>query len=156
MWSKCQNPKYEVSTSGKVRNATTLRILHQYTDRYGYKYVSFYEGGAQKKQKVHRLVAAAFLGDVAGYEIDHIDTVRTNNSIDNLRIVTRKENTNNPATIKRLVACGKKYSTLYGKPIVCKGGRKFKSIIEASRKLMVPRSRIQYHLKNGTGVYKYE
>lgn len=41
----------------------------------------------------HRLVAETFLGEIPkGYQIDHIDRNRSNNAIENLRIVTSHEN----------------------------------------------------------------
>lgn len=50
---------------------------------------------------VHRAVYETFKGEIPdGYEIDHIDTVRNNNNIDNLRLVTRKENMNNNLTFQ--------------------------------------------------------
>lgn len=155
MWKTCRNNKYEVSTSGQVRNKKTNKILHQYLDRYGYYYVAFYENGKQKKYKVHRLVAEAFLGDIDGNEIDHIDTNRTNNLVTNLRIVSRKENANNPNTIKNLTKYGSHYAKLYGKAVKHLGTT-YPSIIEASRRLGIPRSNIQYHLRNNTGVFVYE
>lgn len=52
-----------------------------------------------KLWRVHRAVYETFCGEIpAGFEIDHIDTVRTNNSLENLRIVTHKDNLNNPLT----------------------------------------------------------
>lgn len=50
---------------------------------------------------VHRLVYETFVGEIPeGMEIDHINTIRTDNRLENLRCVTRKENHNNPLTIK--------------------------------------------------------
>lgn len=49
---------------------------------------------------VHKLVAEYFIGPrPTGYEIDHIDGNYLNNSVDNLRYVTKKENMNNPNTL---------------------------------------------------------
>ena len=48
---------------------------------------------------VHRVVYETFVGEIPqGYEIDHINTVRDDNRLENLRVVTRKENMNNPIT----------------------------------------------------------
>ena len=50
---------------------------------------------------VHRLVYEAFVGEIPeGMQIDHINTIRTDNRLENLRCVTCKENNNNPLTIK--------------------------------------------------------
>lgn len=50
---------------------------------------------------VHRLVYETFIGSIPeGYVIDHINTIRDDNRLENLRCVTPKENNNNPLTIK--------------------------------------------------------
>lgn len=60
--------------------------------------------------RVHIIVATAFLGkrDSKVYVVDHIDTNRSNNRVENLRWFTRLENAlNNPITLKRIViSCG--------------------------------------------------
>lgn len=151
MWRECkENPEYSVSSSGDIMNRR-YRKLHQYLDRYGYYYVSL--GG--KKYKVHRLVASAFIGDVDGKEVDHIDTNRKNNSLDNLRIVTRRENANNPRSILNLKKYASKYAKAYGKRVISKDGAIYSSIIEAHRSTGIPRPTIQYHLKQNTGEWSY-
>lgn len=71
---------------------------------------------------VHRLVYQQFVGKIPkGYEIDHIDTNKQNNRVDNLRAVTKKENMNNPLTKKRLSKSHK------GKATWNKGKRGMKS-----------------------------
>ena len=50
---------------------------------------------------VHRLVYETFVGEISnGYEIDHINTIRDDNRLENLRCVTSYENNNNPLTRK--------------------------------------------------------
>lgn len=60
--------------------------------------------------RVHIIVATAFYGeqDSKVYVVDHIDTNRCNNRVENLRWFTRLENAlNNPATRKRIeYLCG--------------------------------------------------
>lgn len=55
---------------------------------------------------VHRVVYEVCSGYEIpdGLEIDHIDTVRDNNSLHNLRVVTRSENLRNPISLKRMCA----------------------------------------------------
>ena len=53
----------------------------------------------QKSFYIHRAIYETFVGEIAeGYEIDHINTVRDDNSVDNLRLVTHAENNRNPLT----------------------------------------------------------
>lgn len=54
-----------------------------------------------KYVSVHRMVWETFVGKIPdGYEIDHINTIRDDNRLENLRCVTPKENSNNPLTRK--------------------------------------------------------
>lgn len=61
-------------------------------------------------QRVHRIVAFAFLGNppTKQHVVDHIDTNRQNNRPDNLRWLTKLENAlNNPITRKKIeLICG--------------------------------------------------
>ena len=50
---------------------------------------------------MHRLIWEAFNGKIPeGFQIDHINTIRTDNRLENLRLVTPKENCNNPISIE--------------------------------------------------------
>lgn len=56
--------------------------------------------GERKSYKIHRLVAETFLSNNENKPyVDHIDTIKTNNNINNLRWVTPKENSNNETTL---------------------------------------------------------
>lgn len=82
------------------------------------KYDGFWTFGIKNKQgymyigehRVHIIVATAFYGenDSKKYVVDHIDTNRCNNRVENLRWLTRLENAlNNPATLKKITyLCG--------------------------------------------------
>ncbi len=48
--------------------------------------------GSRKAYYVHRLVAAMFIGNVEGYDVDHIDGNTKNNHVSNLRIVSHRDN----------------------------------------------------------------
>jgi len=49
-----------------------------------------------KTMRIHRIVTSLFIGEVPkGMEVDHIDGNRANNSVRNLRIVSRKLNAQN-------------------------------------------------------------
>lgn len=69
---------------------------------------------------VHRLVYETFVGEIPnGYEIDHINTIRDDNRLDNLRCVTSFENNNNPLTRKH------RSETMKGR-VISDFGKKFK------------------------------
>lgn len=53
-------------------------------------------------ERLHRIVYELFVGKIPdGYEIDHINTIRSDNRVSNLRSVTHKENCNNTLTLKK-------------------------------------------------------
>lgn len=62
----------------------------------GYEFICY---APSKTVYVHRLVFEAFNGEIAdGMEIDHINTIKTDNRLVNLRLVTHQENMCNPLT----------------------------------------------------------
>lgn len=97
---------YEVSDDGHVRSLTRYvkkrtgviapvagRVLKAAPSRRGYLAVSLWRENAGKTREVHRLVAIAFVPNPLGLpEVDHIDSVRKNNSAANLTWCTRSEN----------------------------------------------------------------
>lgn len=95
---------YEVSSYGRVKSFITNskhkkpHILHVlFKKQNGYTAIAFHHKRKTKQELLHRVVAAAFLGGYhEGLEIDHINTIRTDNRLINLRWVTRKENHLNP------------------------------------------------------------
>jgi len=61
--------------------------------------------GEIKLFKINRLVYMAFNGEIPeGYEVDHIDGDRFNNSIDNLQILTPAENSAKRAYEPKFIA----------------------------------------------------
>lgn len=67
--------------------------------RNGYLAIFLSKNGKYKSYYIHRLVAVAFIPNLDNLpEIDHIDTDKTNNGVENLRWVTHVENMNNPRT----------------------------------------------------------
>jgi hypothetical protein len=76
--------------------------------------------------RVHRIIYETFIGEIPdGYEIDHVDTHKDNNSLDNLKLVTHTENMNNCLTLKHISKSLKGNTNAKGKP-TSEFGRKFK------------------------------
>lgn len=83
---------YEVSSHGAVRKLSG-RVLKQSPDSRGYLKVWLIKDGKGYCPKVHRMVAAAFLGPCpVGLEVNHKDGDKRSNAYVNLEYVTHREN----------------------------------------------------------------
>lgn len=82
-------PGYFVSDLGRVRSPRGRILAPQSNGRYGYLFIKL---GRGRSHYVHRLVAAAFIGDVTGLDVEHSDGDTSNNRVTNLQIVTHAEN----------------------------------------------------------------
>ena len=92
---------YSIDRSGNVFSHISGKILKPHPNLRGYLMVDLYKDGKVKKGVIHRLVAITYIPNPNNLpEIDHIDTDRQNNNVDNLRWCTRKENCNNVLTLK--------------------------------------------------------
>src|SRR5687767_12601092 len=90
---------YEVSNIGNVRriapgtSAVIGKNLKPGRMTVGYLFVALCMHGKPKLHSIHRLVAGAFIGPCPdGHEVNHKNGVRTDNRLENLEYVTRKQN----------------------------------------------------------------
>lgn len=102
---------YEVSDQGRVRSFVVSRIngfregphlMRLNTRRRdGYQTVNLVSDGQVATKKVHQLVAVAFLGKrPSGNNPDHINGIRRDNRVENLRWATQKQNSWNTTTAR--------------------------------------------------------
>ena len=100
---------YQVSNLGRIRSLDRWgkgikkfykgKIISQSKHPTGYMMVSLCKDASARTFKVHRLIAEAFIPNPENKPcIDHINTIRDDNRIENLRWCTHKENVNNPKT----------------------------------------------------------
>jgi hypothetical protein len=91
-------PEYEINQDGLIRRiapATGTRPGKQVKWNMlnnGYFKVALCRNCKSKEYLVHRLVAMTFIGDPTGKDVCHYDGDKSNNSLENLRIDTRKGN----------------------------------------------------------------
>ena len=96
---------YEISSCGRIRNATTERMLKPSDS--GYQVINLRKNGKSKTHYVHRLVAEAFVDNPTEKRtVDHIDSDRRNNCLSNLRFASVAENSR---TTKKRSDCSSLY-----------------------------------------------
>ena len=88
---------YQISNYGQVKSlhyhrGASEKIMALKTMR-GYKLIGLRKNGVKKIFQVHRLVAKAFIANPYNLEqVNHKDTNKANNHVDNLEWVTAREN----------------------------------------------------------------
>ena len=92
---------YQVSNIGNVKSLVRKGrkkelVLKPSKDKDGYYYVVFCYKRTSKVVKIHQLVAIAFLNHIPnmynGFIVDHIDNNPLNNNVENLQLITAREN----------------------------------------------------------------
>jgi len=90
---------YEISDDGRLRSLprkgawSGVREIRPQMHSEGYHVVRLCRDGVPRGARIHRLVAQAFLpGFTRGCQIDHVNGVRTDNRVSNLRVATQSQN----------------------------------------------------------------
>ena len=144
--------RYQISNLGRVKSLSyggrtgIEKIMKPSVDTKGYNFVEL----RNKKIKVHRLVALAFIPNPDNKEcVDHINGIRNDNRVDNLRWCTNKENCNFPLAKKnRAQSKIGKLNTKISRPILQINKdtgdiiKEYPSIMEAERQLGIANTNI--------------
>lgn len=134
--------RYKISSTGIVKS-TVLIKKHRYSNEFvskeiilktqngasGYKKVSLSKGNIIKNANIHQLVAIAFLGHVPNQHksvVDHINHDKHDNRVENLRIVTQRENSGHRKN---------KGTSKYNGVHWCKRGKRWVASIRINNKL---------------------
>ena len=99
-------PKYQIFRDGRLINITTGKFRKPQKDSRGYVVALFYKDKKYYSRWVHRLVAEAFIEKPNHMHnlVDHINGIRSDNRVENLRWVTPTINRDN--TYKECPCCG--------------------------------------------------
>ena len=163
-------PNYMVNNIGEVKRKEGLdsaghyrreKMLSPKMDKDGYYEYSLCKDGKMKCFRAHRLVAEAFIPNPDNKPcIDHINCVRSDNRVENLRWATNQENHNNPLSLinhKNASSIPIIQYTKDGKML-----RKWESATEAAEELNLHHQRISKcckgrygHKTTGGYIWKY-
>ena len=122
-------PEYYATISGKIWSDYMKRYMKSRDHGNGYKYVTLYNGDNKRNFYIHRLVWTAFNGNIPeGLQVNHKNEDKGDNRLDNLELLTQKENLNYGTSKTRLSEKRKKNNVLYAVPIILidvEGGGKY-------------------------------
>ena len=85
IWKDCpHSPNYLISNRGRVFDLTTHRIVKIWQNNEGYQLVQL-RNNTNRNEKIHRLVALAFIPNPQGYcKVEHKNGIKNDNRVSNL------------------------------------------------------------------------
>lgn len=131
---------YQVSNLGNIRNRFMRRISKNRMKWNGYLEAVLCKDNKIYYFRIHRLVAEAFIPNPNNYPvINHINSNRSDNRVENLEWTTQKHNVS-LAKGKKVALCDNSGNII----------TEYESIKEASTQTGVPRRRIEQLIKGNT------
>ena len=91
---------YQISNYGNILSLNTNSLMKPYINK-GRKQIHLYKNDKRKKYYIHQLVAMAFLNHKPcglNLVVDHVDNNPLNNRLDNLQLISQRENSSKDKT----------------------------------------------------------
>lgn len=95
MWKDIINFEglYQITTTGKIRNKQTKKVLKPFVNNNKYLRIGLYKNGICRKYMVHVLVAKTFLENPSNLsDVNHKNNNRKDNRVINLEFVSHSDN----------------------------------------------------------------
>ncbi len=99
-------PGYFIYRDGRVWSDKSKIFLKHRNDKHGYKNVNLCKDGKSKNKFIHQLIAIHYIPNPNNFkDIDHINQIKDDNRIENLRWCNHTMNMNN-MSVKKNNKCG--------------------------------------------------
>ena len=110
---------YTIDETGNVFSIRKNKYLKQTINRNGYCKVTLQKDKYRKMFSVHRLVAQAYLKNYSNtLQVNHINGIKTDNRVENLEMVTAKENMQKAVEIGLFDKCKEIQRKIYRQIVV--------------------------------------
>ena len=151
-------PDYMATLDGRIWSKKSNKFLSLKSETKGYQKCNLYDrDGKVKNVRVHRVIWMAFNGEIPnGMEVNHKNEIRNDNRLENLELLTHKENLyygNGPEKrrLKQIELVKRGGDCNFAKPItlidsVTKEILDFKSRVEAAKYLGCTKEHFTYKI----------
>ena len=115
-----QESKYAINKKGEIINTVTNQSISQSINHDGYVVVQLSHNSRKYNKRVHRLLAEAFIPNPNSYDtVDHINRIRDDNRLSNLRWYPWSENSKRGQIGRENYARGEKHhSNVYSEELI--------------------------------------
>lgn len=149
---------YLITDTGRVYSLKSGKYLKPCKHKKGYLLVNLCKNGKQNVKKVHRLVAETFIPNPHNFnEVDHINRVRGDNRVINLRWANRKIQFENMDHTNRIKVCKEKrgikvYELVNGEKFLYLTLREVPSISHEALARRIRKGEKHFFIKQKTGM----